>query len=274
MLSTGTESLFRDMQKIANKIKSDVERQLSRDFKTFDVIEDLTPSIRPDERSYYRMKIRTDDNGHVRVKTMQKDPGSDWKVEVEEYDRGDKKSLEQSKEKGQKQLDYYKDTQSVANRIRSDIEKQLNEAFKTFEVFENRFAIKTDNNGQLKVRTSQKDAESNLNVEVEKFEKGGKELEEPKKKSFMQPDFFRDMQDMANRIKSDVENQLNQAFKTFEVFENRLRIKTDNNGELKVKASQSESGSGVKVDVEEYNKGSRIPGEAGFEKGGKMTVEH
>ena len=99
MLSTNTGSLFKDMQRIADKIKSDVENQLHEAFRTFEVIEDMTPEkLGNDENAFYRMKIKTDDNGHVKVKTMQKDPGTDWKVEVEEYDKGSK-SIEGSKEK-------------------------------------------------------------------------------------------------------------------------------------------------------------------------------
>jgi len=187
MLSTSSESLFKEMQRIADKIKSQVESQLSEDFRTFDVIEDLQPSsIKPDERTSYKMMIKTDDNGHVKVKTMRKDPGSDWKVEVEEYDRGSKSIKGGEKGKSSIESDYFNDMQKMASRIKSDVEKQLNEAFKTFDVFENRLAIKTDNNGQLRLKTSQKDAGSDLKVEVEKFDKGSKQLEgqQKEKKTF------------------------------------------------------------------------------------------
>jgi len=80
------------------------------------------------------------------------------------------------------------------------------------------------------------------------------------------------MQKITDRIQERVEKQLNEAFKTFEVIESRLGIKTDNDGQIKVKASPKETGSGVQVNVEEYNKGSRA-GEGGKEKTGKMTVE-
>ena len=91
MLSTNTGSIFNDMQRIADKIKNNVESQLNEAFRTFEVVEDLsTDKLANDPNSYCRMKIKTDDNGHVKVKTMQKDPGTDWDVEVEEYDKGSK----------------------------------------------------------------------------------------------------------------------------------------------------------------------------------------
>jgi len=42
----------------------------------------------PDQYKSYFLKIKTDDNGHVRVKTVQKEPGKPWETHVEEYDRG------------------------------------------------------------------------------------------------------------------------------------------------------------------------------------------
>ena len=81
------DPLFERMQRIANSIQRDVENQLHRTFETFKVLEHKALHD-PDQNASYYMKIKTDDNGHVRVKTMQKKPNSEWKVNVEEYDRG------------------------------------------------------------------------------------------------------------------------------------------------------------------------------------------
>ena len=80
------DSLFNQMQDIANNIRNDVEKQLNQSFKQFDVLEHQ--ALEDPEHTSYFMKVKTNDNGHVRVKTIKKKPGSDWKTHVEEYYRG------------------------------------------------------------------------------------------------------------------------------------------------------------------------------------------
>jgi len=275
MLST-TGSIFSDMQRIADKIKWDVESQLNEAFRTFDVIEDLTPKMQDEKNTYCRMRIRTDDNGHVKVKTMQKDPGSDWKVEVEEYDRGNK-PIEAGKESNLAlgPESFFKDMQSMSKRLKRDVEKQLKRAFRTFDVLENRLKIKTDNNGEVNVKAMQDKPNSELEVQVQDYEKG-KQLGEQKvqkKKPFLTESepLFQDLQSMADKIQKRVEQQLNEAFKTFEVIENRLKIKTDDNGQVQVKASQNEAGTEAKVEVEEVKRGE-APSQ-GKEPAQQRTVE-
>jgi len=273
MLSTG---LFSDMQRIADKIKWDVENQLQEAFKTFEVVEDLSPSVQDENNVYYRMKIRTDDNGHVKVKTLQKDPGSDWKVNVEEFDRGNK-AIEGGKSKSLEKPDQFiKDMQRISDRIKRDVESQLQSVFKTFDITENRLKIKTDENDQVQVKTLQNTPKSDVNVQVEKFNKGEESLEAPKTKEKKvtpkQDSFFQDIQSMTDRIRSNVESQLQRAFKTFEVLENRMKITTDNNGQVEVKASETEPGKDWKVEVEDYKRGDK-PSEAGKE-GQQKTAVH
>jgi len=175
MLST--TGLLSDMQKIADKIKRDVESQLNEAFRTFEVIEDMTPKMQDEKNMCCRMMIKTDDNGHVKVKTMRKDPGSDWKVEVEEYDRGNKamESGSQMKSLGM-QDSFCKDMQRMSSKIKRDVERQLNRAFKTFDVMENRMMIRTDD-GQIQVRAMQDEPSSELKVTVEDQTKGKKSME-------------------------------------------------------------------------------------------------
>jgi hypothetical protein len=85
---------FGSIQKLADSIKNDVERELNRSFETFDVMEHHPILTDPEHTSYY-MRVKTDDNGHVRVKTMKKEPKSDWQTHVEEYYKG-KPALESS----------------------------------------------------------------------------------------------------------------------------------------------------------------------------------
>ena len=93
---------FSSIQSLADRIKNDVERDLNRTFETFDVMEHHPILTDPEHTSYY-MKVKTDDNGHVRVKTIKKTPDSDWQTHVEEYNRG-RPSLEGSRKKKQESL--------------------------------------------------------------------------------------------------------------------------------------------------------------------------
>ena len=80
-------NINQDIQTLANQIKRDVESSLSRSFNTWDVLEHDPIPYDP-EHTTYRMKVKTDDNGHVKVKTVRKDPGSAWETHVEEFDKG------------------------------------------------------------------------------------------------------------------------------------------------------------------------------------------
>jgi len=91
---------FSSIQSLANRIKNDVESELNRSFETFDVT-DYHPILTDPEHTSYYMRMKTDDNGHVRVKTIKKEPGADWKTHVEEYHRG-KPSLESKPKKEEK----------------------------------------------------------------------------------------------------------------------------------------------------------------------------
>jgi len=91
---------FNSIQNLANNIKHDVEKELNRNFKIFDV-EDYHPILTDNEHTSYYLRMKTDDNGHVRVKTIKKIPGSDWKTHVEEYNRG-KACLEGKQKKEEK----------------------------------------------------------------------------------------------------------------------------------------------------------------------------
>jgi len=88
---------FSSIQKLADRIRDDVEKSLNRHFDMFDVMEYHPILTDPEHTSYY-MRVKTDDNGHVRVKTIKKLPGSDWQTHVEEYNRG-LSSLEGTKKK-------------------------------------------------------------------------------------------------------------------------------------------------------------------------------
>jgi len=97
ILSAQALALFRSIQSLFGSIKNDAERELNRSFETFDVMEHHPILTDPEHTSYY-MRVKTDDNGHVRIKTMKKEPNCDWQTHVEEYHKG-KPTLESSQKK-------------------------------------------------------------------------------------------------------------------------------------------------------------------------------
>lgn len=224
MLSTNTESIFRDMQRVADKIKLDVESQLHEAFRTFEVIENLTPENLPrDEKAFYRMMIKTDDNGHVKVKTIEKEPGKPEKVEVQEYDKGTK-SLEQG---GQQQK---------PGMISGGTEEKGKEKGKE----KGSQVSKTGGEGEPKQVS-----------ESAEFEKS-----------------FDSIQNMADRIRQDVESRLGRTFGIWNLMDYsfpidpeksyvRMKIKTDDNGHVRVKTAEKEPGKSWDVKIEEYDKGDK-----------------
>jgi len=182
------------MQSIADRIKRDVERSLNRTFNTFDVLDYTLPT--DTENSYYRMKIKTDDNGHVKVKTAEKEPGKDWDVHVEEYDKGRAIEPEYTSNIGNTgTLDLPSNTllpstgglfssiQSVADSIKRDVETSLGRTFNTFDVLDSTpsfdpantyydMKVKVDDNGHVKLKTAHKEPGKNWDVHVEEYDKG------------------------------------------------------------------------------------------------------
>jgi len=214
------DSLFDRMQRIADNIKRDVEYQLSRSFDTFRVLEHRALED-PNNYSSYFMKIKTDDNGHVRVKTIQKEPNSDWKVNVEEYDRGNP-------------------------------------------------AIGQDEN-KKKTAIEQEKKRENTSLTSTQDDKNKLQTTYP---SFFGDSLFERMQWIADSVKRDVENRLNRTFNTFKVLEHKaledpdqnasyyMKIKTDDNGHVRVKTMQKEPNSDWKVNVEEYDRGNAAIGQS------------
>jgi len=205
MLSSNTDSLSTQMQNIANSIQSDVERQLNRSFNQFDVLEHQTLND-PENTSYY-LKVKTDDNGHVKVKTTKHPAGGEWKTDVQEYDRGkaiegdSSKALSNQQNLSSQGLNKpfgsdvssfgsnllfdcgFQSWQNLADKIKQDVEGQLNTSFKTFNVLEHEakqdpehtsfyMKVKTDDNGHVKIKTTKHPAGGEWKTNVQEFDRG------------------------------------------------------------------------------------------------------
>jgi len=98
-----TNSIFGDMFPSFDRFERHLEDQFQEAFESIASIDDLSlpfdleslddledlapPAIEDDEHTYCKMKILRDDNGHVKVKTFEKKPGSDWKVKTKKFER-------------------------------------------------------------------------------------------------------------------------------------------------------------------------------------------
>ena len=87
-------------------------------------VDKLTPPpIEDEEHTFYKMKVLTDHNGHVKTKTMEKEPGKEWQVRVEEYDRKTDKAIEQGKDNGNKSITDEKKMMAVENEGKENKEE-------------------------------------------------------------------------------------------------------------------------------------------------------
>jgi uncharacterized cupredoxin-like copper-binding protein len=219
---------FERMEYIANRIRRDVENDLNRTFNTWDVIDYTLPT---GTDCYYRMKIRTDDNGHVKVKTMEKEPNKDWEIHLEEYDRGKPiqgGTTNQTKALGQKEQQSQIAGGTKTTTGTTDLDKpsrdvigselaSFDESFRSMQEFAD---------------SIRKDVESQLN------------------RTF-------GMWDLIDYTPSIDPN--NSYY--------RMKIKIDDNGHVRVKTVEKEPGKAPEVHVEVYDKGTAIqeekPGQRG-----------
>ena len=82
----------------------ELDSEFSRRFQEIEMESQNPPKIDKDANVYYKMIMKTDNNGEVKVKTMEKEPGSEWKVTTEEYKRGDK-AIEDSRSEAQQKIE-------------------------------------------------------------------------------------------------------------------------------------------------------------------------
>jgi len=184
------------------------------------------------------MKILTDDNGHVRVKSVKKDPGHDWETHIEEYDRGyaleqpQRQALQQESSQGQHQQQQQGSLQgqSAQQTLEGQSQQQL--------------SGQSSQNLQSQQQNPQQSLQQYRSTDV--------------------MDIENDIRNIANTIKKDVESSLGQFFHRWDVFDYtplwfdpdstsyRMKILTDNNGHVNVRTMRKEPGQPWETRIEEF----------------------
>lgn len=72
-------------------------KKMEEEVKAFEELEKNPPQLEDPEHTSCYMRVLTNDNGHVKVKTMKKTPETEWETRTEEYDRRNP-SLENKKD--------------------------------------------------------------------------------------------------------------------------------------------------------------------------------
>jgi len=184
------KALDQEIQSIANKVKSDVEKELQRIFKTFDVVEHHPVQNENPQGTSYSMKVRTDDtdNSHLRLMTSRRDPFSAWETVVDEFFRG-KTPFDHMFSAFDPFNAGFSSIQALADSVKRDIERDLNRKFRMFDVMESYpiltdpghtsyfMRVKTDDNGFVRVKTIKKTPGSEWQTHVEEYNRGQPRLE-------------------------------------------------------------------------------------------------
>jgi len=89
---------FDSLQGLADQMRRDMDKHFKQNLESFEAKEEYPTLADPENTTYYK-RIMTDHNGHVKVKTISKKPGSDWETKIEEYEGG--KSAVEGQEKVQ-----------------------------------------------------------------------------------------------------------------------------------------------------------------------------
>jgi len=189
-MNFNNKSFDLEIQNIANKVRSDVEKELRRVFQTFDVVEHHPIQNDNPEGTSYSMKVKTDDKdqSHLRLHTSRPDPFSAWETVVDEFFRG-VSPIDRFFGPFDPLRTGFSSIQRLADHIQSDVERELNRTFDTFDVIESHpiltdpehtsyfMKVKTDDNGHVRVKTIKKVPGSDWETHVEEYNRGRPQLE-------------------------------------------------------------------------------------------------
>jgi len=63
-------------------------QKMEQEMQAFEELEKNPPQLEDPEHTSCFMRVMTNDNGHVKVKTMKKTPETEWETHIDEYQRG------------------------------------------------------------------------------------------------------------------------------------------------------------------------------------------
>jgi hypothetical protein len=78
------DARFSTLQNLADQIRQDMDKQFKQSTESFEGKEGYPTLADPENTTYFK-RVETNDNGHVRIKTISKKPGSEWETNIEEY---------------------------------------------------------------------------------------------------------------------------------------------------------------------------------------------
>jgi len=194
-----TQSFQEEVQKIADKIKSNVEKELNQVFNRFQVVEHNPITNGDPNQTSYSMKVNTGDKdqGHVRLRATQRDPFGDWDTSIDEFFRP-RSPFDHMLSTFDPLRTGFGNIQSLADQIKADVEKDLNRTFETFDVMEHHpiltdpehtsyyMRVKTDDNGHVRVKTIKKEPNSDWQTHVEEYNRGKPAVENGKNTAAIQ----------------------------------------------------------------------------------------
>jgi len=212
----GEDSLFKTTQRLFDSIERDIENRFNNTFDTFKELEHKV--LEDSEHTSYFTRSKVNDNGHVHVKTVQKEPNSDWKVHVEEYDTDKSKpSIEQGEKKTQNMAAIKQDEMSKNDALVSSQNNGNKTQIAIPSLFDvNPFFVRT----QRMIDSMKTDFENHFNRTLDTF------------KTFEHKALLEDPEHTWYFRKSIM----------------------DDNGHVRVKTVQKEPKSDWKVNVEEYDR--------------------
>jgi hypothetical protein len=82
---------------LAHLLMKDFENTFHRGVKNYNHYYRTHQTPKAEDNGYYRMEYTVNNNGHVQVQTLVKEPGKPWNVLVEEYNKDHASSIEQNK---------------------------------------------------------------------------------------------------------------------------------------------------------------------------------
>jgi len=234
------------MHFLSNALRRELLNNFNKGLPTFEMIEnDKVPEV--DENSYCHMKVEVNKDGHVKVKTASKEPGKEWDVKVEEYDKDPSTLIDQDKSQKKPALEHSK--QEASGKKVADVAKGSEVQKSSMKKGEKGAELsKTEDPVHSEIQTMfdniEKDFENSLKRNFgmmgdqakSVFEKEGKAS-----KSYQSP--FEEMDAIFEKMERDFENTWKRSLGFYDPFFSRSSIEEMKQDEGQAKKVESKAGS-------------------------------